>query len=108
VNVIAERAAAPPSATSAAPVVPPAPPGAPWHAPAPTPAPARTVAARPRIAPEVQVEPGQLEMLRQFARSVRAVPEAGSAVAEDFETQFVEREKGVHVAVPVDESGGEV
>jgi hypothetical protein len=98
VNVVTDRAAAPPPATPAAAVVPPA----------PTPAPTRVTAARPRIAPEVEVEPGQLEMLRQFARSVRAVPEAGAAVASDLETEFVEIEKGVHVAIPVDEPGGEV
>jgi hypothetical protein len=109
VNVIADRAAAPPPATPAVPLVPPAPPNTPSHEPAPTPGPARVVAARPRqAAPEVQVEPGQLEMLRQFARSVRTVPEAGSAVGEDVETQFVETEKGIHVAVPVVKSGGEV
>lgn len=87
--------------------------------PAPSPAVVANLATRPRRArmaparvapaePEVLIEPGQLEMLRQFARGLRAVPEGSGTAGEDVDVQFVERQKGVQVPVPVALSGGEV
>jgi hypothetical protein len=112
-NVVADRSEAlprtaptAPPAPSISPVETPAPPRA---ASAPTHGPVRLRAARtPTAEPEVLVEPGQLELLRDFARRLREVPDAGGVAVEHRDVQFVEMPKGIQMPVPVAPAGGEV
>ena len=68
---------------------------------------ARQAPVRP-AEPEVLVEPGQLEMLRHFARGLRDVPDAGGVVSPARDVQFRETQNGIQMPITVAPSGGEV